>query len=385
MDRDLSTIGYCTNVHAGADLATSRANLQKYALAVKQRVSPNRVMGVGLWLSANAALKLEAGVSVQEFAAWLDEAGLVPFTFNGFPYGDFHQKVVKHDVYVPAWWEPERLEYTVRLARLQDALLPMGMPGSISTLPIAWSKPEPTTEYWQEAAENLRRLAESLAQLERDRGRLIYVCLEPEPGCLLQRSRDVVWLFEKYLLPGGNEKLIRRHIRVCHDICHSSVMFEEQTQALGAFRAAGIEVGKVQVSAAVAAPFASLESQERIRARQQLAAFNEPRYLHQTVVRIGGRERFHEDLAPALAKEPTEGEWRTHFHVPIYLEKFGNLSSTQNDIRACLQNIRQFSNVRHWEVETYAWGVLPAELQQPDLAAGIADEMCWFLNQDVPE
>ena len=32
----------------------------------------------------------------------------------------------------------------------------------------------------------------------------------------------------------------------------------------------------------------------------------------------------------------------------------------------------------HFEVETYAWGVLPPELQQPDLAAGIADEMAWF-------
>ena len=33
------------------------------------------------------------------------------------------------------------------------------------------------------------------------------------------------------------------------------------------------------------------------------------------------------------------------------------------------------SDCRHFEAETYAWGVLPAELQQPDLAAGIAAEM----------
>jgi len=29
-------------------------------------------------------------------------------------------------------------------------------------------------------------------------------------------------------------------------------------------------------------------------------------------------------------------------------------------------------------VETYAWTVLPVEWQQPDLAAGIAEELSWF-------
>ena len=51
-------VGYCTNVHAGADLAQTRANLERYALAVKQRVSPDAPMGVGLWLSARSARQL---------------------------------------------------------------------------------------------------------------------------------------------------------------------------------------------------------------------------------------------------------------------------------------------------------------------------------------
>ena len=44
----------------------------------------------------------------------------------------------------------------------------------------------------------------------------------------------------------------------------------------------------------------------------------------------------------------------------------------------CLAAAREMSDCRHFEVETYAWGVLPAELRQPDLAAGIADEMRWL-------
>src|SRR4051812_9484059 len=105
-------VGYCTNVHAGATLPETRANLERYAIAVKRSFSPNAPMGVGLWLSASAARKLREGLQLTEFAAWLSENGLVPYTFNGFPYGDFHQAVVKHDVYKPTWTESARLEYT---------------------------------------------------------------------------------------------------------------------------------------------------------------------------------------------------------------------------------------------------------------------------------
>jgi hypothetical protein len=67
-----------------------------------------------------------------------------------------------------------------------------------------------------------------------------------------------------------------------------------------------------------------------------------------------------------------------HFHVPIYLAEFGRLHSTQEQIGQCLQAARKHSTCQHFEVETYAWGVLPPELKQPDLAAGIAEELKWF-------
>ena len=73
-----------------------------------------------------------------------------------------------------------------------------------------------------------------------------------------------------------------------------------------------------------------------------------------------------------------QGEWRTHFHVPVYLQGFGQLTATQSDIHECLAAIRATSDCRHFEVETYAWGVLPQELRVPDLADGIAREMNWF-------
>ena len=96
-------IGYCTNVHAGATLEQTKANLQKYALPVKRIVSPDEPMGIGLWFSRQCVNELfnQGAKGLPKLGPWLEDHGLIPFTFNGFPYGDFHQPVVKHRVYEP--------------------------------------------------------------------------------------------------------------------------------------------------------------------------------------------------------------------------------------------------------------------------------------------
>jgi hypothetical protein len=316
--------------------------------------------------------------------------GLVPFTFNGFPHGDFHQKVVKHEVYLPTWADEERLAYTLDLITIQHELLPAGMDGSISTVPIAWGTPTPTDETLRRAARNLARVADHLFRLEQETGRLICLCLEPEPGCILQRKGDFVWFFKEHLWPIGKEDVLRRYLRVCHDVCHSVVMFEDQEEVLQTYYAAGIEIGKVQISSAIRVDFGRLPESSRREAFDQLAGFAEDRYLHQTVTREPGkRSVFHEDL-PALLQSVAEprsltSEWRIHFHVPIFLESFGLLSGSRDDISGCLSACKKYSNVRHFEVETYAWGVLPKSMQPAKLADGIAQEMGWFLANSNPE
>ncbi len=338
-------------------------------------------MGVGLWLAAPAARQLQDRQSLAAFAEWLADAGLVPFTLNGFPYGDFHEPVVKHRVYHPTWWEPDRVAYTLDLITVLDALLPPGMEGSISTLPIAWGAPPPSHEQLLLAAQGLARVARRLATLEAETGRLIYVCLEPEPGCVLQRSEDVVRFFQDVLPHVGRSTDVRRYLRVCHDICHSAVMFEDQQEVLTRYAEHGIHVGKVQVSSAVSVDFDRLELESHQPARQVLSSFAEDRYLHQTTVReLTHRETFFEDLPQALRESVSGGHWRVHFHVPIYLERFGPISTTRGEILQCLQAVGQHPDLRHFEVETYAWSVLPFELRQQELADGIAAELHWFAN-----
>jgi len=381
--RRRAPLGYCTNVHAGATLQETRANLQRYATAVREQFSPGQPMGVGIWLSAASAGALLADRQhLADFARWLDEAGLVPYTFNGFPYGDFHQEVVKHRVYEPTWAEPARRRYTLDLIQVLDQLLPPGEEGSISTLPLAWGMPTPTPDFLAAAASELLAVAQHLARLEEASGRLIYVCLEPEPGCVLQRAGDVVRFFDEYLRPGPLGDNVARYLRVCHDICHQAVMFEPPAEVLAQYRQAGIAIGKVQASAAVRLPLADLSPAERDQALAQLATFSEGRYLHQSVVRTASGDRFFEDLEPALlaiGHADAVSEVRVHFHVPVYLDRFGHLHTTQDAIRETLAALRP-EDCHHFEVETYAWKVVPEPLRRPSLAEGIVQELRWFAD-----
>ncbi len=399
-------IGYCTNVHAGTDLATIREKLLAHAGAIashRLRRDPRTPqLGVGLWIPASAAAELSGEGAAEEFARWLRDQHLFPLTVNGFPYDNFHLPVVKHRVYRPAWWETSRLEYTVQLARLLDRMLPRdGSVGSISTLPLGWPGPLGRSEADEAASDaeniaragaNLRSLAAELQQLERQTGRRIVVAIEPEPGCLLDRCGDLVRFFEQQL-PEVNH---RRYLTVCHDVCHSAVMFESQTEALATYRQAGIAVGKVQISSAIDVPLVEYTAEQRVAAIEQLSQFAEDRYLHQTgVVDAAGQFRLVEDLPLWLATVAGRGEQvdehlRIHFHVPVFRTELGALRSTQSAIRECVAGLQRADApgfTGHYEVETYAWTVLPETVttestaaagELTGLAAGIARELDWF-------
>ena len=384
----IPNLGYCTNVHAGADLAAVKRNLERFAVDIKKRFSPTVPMGIGMWFSNESARQLEQNDELEQLNEWLCEQDLVPFTFNGFPYGNFHEKVVKQNVYLPTWETHERLEYTLTLARLQSRLLPPGAVGTISTLPLAW--PVGGVErYWDAADErtvvaaatNLQKCAEGFEEIEASTGRLIRLAIEPEPGCILDNKDAVVKFFEQYLLTQESAKNDRckRFIGICHDVCHSAVMFESQADALQTYQQHDIHVNKVQISSAIEVDFDSLSFEDSITARNQLQQFGEDRYLHQTCVRQQDRVHFTNDLPLALERFPPEGTWRVHFHVPIYQRQFGWIGTTQLEIIHCLDTIKTtHPNCQHFEVETYAWSVLPEPYQATSLQTGIADELNWL-------
>ncbi len=368
--RPTAQLAYCTNVHPGETLARTKSMLDQHAVRVRALAAPDEMLGIGLWLSAQSAreLLLEAD-GIARFRDWLRERAIAVRTINGFPYGDFHGETVKTRVYHPHWADPNRSLFTLDLAKILAQLVEPATPtASISTVPLGW-RADFTNEGCGAsvglAAAQLEWIASKLAETEDATGVRITLDLEPEPGCLLDRAEHVVSLFDQCF----NTEQSRRYLGVCHDICHSAVMFEEQDDALELYARNAVRVGKIQVSAALSCAGAPKELAE-------LAQFTEPRYLHQTCVLAGnGDVQFFEDLDLALEAMP-DGPWRTHFHVPVHLEEIGRLSTTARQIPLALAAASKV-DPPCFEVETYAWTVLPIHLRERDLSAGIAREILW--------
>jgi hypothetical protein len=372
-------LGYCTNVHAGANLRQTRENLERFAVPVKDEVSRGDPMGLGLWFSARTARELLQRQNLQAFKQWFGDNSFLAYTLNGFPYGDFHDREVKHRVYEPDWTRRERVDYTLDLITIMTELLGEEEEGSISTLPLGWNAAPLDGFSVDAAAKNLLEVARRLEQVKQETGKTIHLDLEPEPGCALGRGYQVAAFFQDYLFAGNDRDSVGEHLRVCHDVCHAAVMFESQQSVLQLYREAGIRIGKVQISSAIQASFRE-DVHEHEAILNQLKAFREERYLHQTSVMDENGIRFYTDLPEAIAAEgvPTAlTHWRVHFHVPIFAGFLDRLGTTQMDIRWLIEHIGEYTDCRHFEVETYAWNVLPPPWQGDDLAVGIARELTW--------
>jgi len=356
---------YCMNIHPGESWGATFANLNDSFLKVKQRVSPNNRFPVGLRLSARAAAEISPDES-HRFADWCLEHDCFVPTINGFPFGSFHGQTIKENVYLPDWRSIERVRYTKRIADLLASWLPDGLLGSISTVPIGFRScigddDLPTVR------RNLFEVLEYMETLRQQTSKDLVLALEPEPGCLLETSKDVVRFIEALCLPSNLSDLLG----VCYDCCHQAVEFEEPNASLNLLADADIRIGKVQVSSALLC---------QRPAAATLMPFCESTYLHQVVVRRPDGNLYHfRDVPEALQlMQHADGEWRVHFHVPVFAEKFEKWETTRFWIEAILPLL---SETVLLEVETYTWTVLPQAFRTDTVTESIVKEIRWTQEQ----
>jgi sugar phosphate isomerase/epimerase len=388
---------YCTKIHPGRGWEELFSNLRRYVPALKARLEPSRSFGLGLRLSASESRELLAGNHLSEFQDFLAAHDLYVFTLNGFPYGDLTGPVVKSRIFAPDWREPDRVRYTQDLIEILRRLLPPGAEGSISTIPLSYKA-------WIAAGDrearvlmvrNLVQVTAELARIKAAEGKLIHLDLEPEPDGLLEVSREVADFFQDWLLEVGAPILaetagiglaaasqwLMEHIGVCLDTCHLAVEYEEPLAALGRLAAAGIRVGKVQITAGLKVALPG-EAEARAALARQLTPFTCSPYLHQVIGRDvdGGRVQFP-DLAPALPhlSEGPARHWRIHYHMPLFVENYQGLESTHADTRAVLALLKERRFSRHLEIETYTWEWLPPDLKL-DLLDSLYREYLWVLK-----
>ena len=381
---DGAHLTYCSNIHPGESWAEVRANIERYFPAVRDRVAPEAMFGIGLRLSARAARELGSGNALAEFREFLDRKKLYVFTINGFPYGTFHGTRVKEEVYLPDWRDEERLRYTDELAELLVQLLPEGVEGSISTVPGAFKPAMHGSADVARIADNMVRHVAKLVEIKRRSGRHIALAIEPEPHCFLETVEESVRFFQTHLfsteavrrlgeLTGLDQKAaataLRDHIGLCLDLCHAAVEFEDPAGCIRDLQNAGIRVTKMQISAGLRLPELTPDA---VPALQQ---FDDPVYLHQVV----GIKRYA-DLPEALATATGKAdgrEWRVHCHVPIFMDNLGAFSSTRSFISEVLGIHRLHPVSAHLEVETYTWNVLPEHLRAGGMELAIARELNW--------
>lgn len=393
-------LSYCTNIHAGESWPAIFESLKQYCLPLKAALSPDQPFGIGLRLSNESSETLTDAVVLADFKAWLQEHGLYVFTMNGFPYGAFHFAVVKDKVHQPDWTTPERLAYSKRLFDILAVLLPEGMDGGVSTSPISykfWHKtPAALEEAKRVACRHMIDLCAHLVRLKQVHGKSLHLDIEPEPDGILEDSQGFIEFYNHYLIGKGRrllaaqlacteeeaEAAIREHLQLCYDVCHFAVGFESPSDVIQAMSKEGIRTGKIQISAALKASLSS-QSEQRELIQEELRPFNESTYLHQVTMQdVEGKLTHYPDLAEGLQQlaNPQFKELRTHFHVPIFAEAYGLLSSTQDEIVKTLALWKGQPFTQHLEIETYTWEVLPDDLKL-DLRDSIEREMRWVLSE----
>ncbi len=383
---------YCSNIHAGESWQDTFENLKKFTSPIKKKIT-NQRFGIGLRLSNIASKELCQETNLNKLITWLEKENIYIFTLNGFPYGNFHNTSVKDNVHQPDWETNERLAYTKRLFIILEKLIPKGMDGGVSTSPISY-------RYWEKVISNEHQIKINathqlidliclIKPLSDKSGVTLHLDIEPEPDGLIENSSEFIHFFKDYLLKIGKpiiqkifnmsendaEKTIKNHIRCCFDICHFSVIFEDINHALNNFINEGIKIGKVQISSAL--KFNKFENE--MMNIKELQQFDEPTYLHQTAIKTkNGRIHRFKDLNEALHElsNLNASELRSHYHIPIFKNKFSNLNSTQDDILKTLAYWNKNNITNHLEIETYTWEVLPKEYQE-DQKNNIIRELLW--------
>ena len=373
-------LDYCTNIHRGETWDQTFAALERYTLAVRERVAPGKPFAIGLRLGDAASLELSQPATLLSFQRWLERHQCYVFTINGFPFGQFHGARVKEQVYLPDWTSPARLAYTNRLFDLLGRLVPAGVEGSVSTLPIGFKELVPDKRQERAARENLWRCLEHIERVSRATGRQLHLGLEPEPLCCLETTSEVAAFFERMRADRPGDLRLDAHLGVTYDTCHLAIEFESPAEAIGRLRQHGVRISKIHLSSALRA-HASPE------ARTALWGFTDEVYLHQVVSRSadGHLARFKDleealDAPQMLAVQPAP-EWRVHFHIPLHAQPAPGFSTTADHLLGVLDQLQQQPQLcSHLEMETYTWEVLPPALKNRSVVDQLAAEYDWTLR-----
>jgi sugar phosphate isomerase/epimerase len=381
-------------VHPGDDWEQMWASLTTYVPKVKARIAPNQRFGVSLRLSASSAQTLvNSAAERDKLKKFLGDNDMYLYTVNAFPYGAFKGTTVKEQVYEPDWRSEERTRYTTNVADVLADVCPTDIAPSIQSAPLGFKPRVTGSDVVASYTDHVLRVAAHLVALEARTGRTVTLALEPEPYCFLETTDETVDYFSHHLYSGAAAEFLaklaripiseahgalRRHLGVVFDICHQAVEYENIAEALQKLVDAGIPIFKLQEAAALHMPQVTQSTVDTLK------RYSKTIYLTQTVEKKNGKlTRFLnlEDAFAAWEKDPGPREWRTHFHVPVFLDDLGPFRTTRFAIEDALRFHKLKPLSRQLEIETYTWDVLPENLKTGDIVDYVCRELDWVRGQ----
>ncbi len=397
LGKGLGHLTYSTLVHQTDNWEQLWKSVNTYLPAVKARFAPSQKFGVCLRTSAPSAEMLtQDPTKVADLKQFFKDQDLYLYTANAFVYGVFKKQVIKEDVYEPDWQTPERREYTKQVANLLAELAPEGVNPSIQSAPLGFKPKGTGPDIAKAYTDNVVDVVAHLVKLEKDTGKIVTLGLEPEPRCFLETTDETITYFQDYLFaPQTAEQLakkagihaadaaaaMKKFMGVVFDIGHQSVGYEDIPASLHKLVAAGVPIVKLQEAASMHIPDVT---QEKVDALQ---AFAKTIYLSQTCQRKDGETQWFlnlEDAFEDFAKNPGPREWRTHFHVPVFLTELGHgFGTTRFGLEQALAVHKKTPLSTHLEIETYTWDVLPDHLKTGDIVEYVTRELEWVKGQLV--
>jgi len=394
LGKGLGHLTYSTLVHPGDNWNEIWTSLTTYVPKVKARIAPNEPFGVSLRLAAESAQALVSNRRERDkLKKFLADNDMYLYTVNAFPYGPFKGRIVKEQVYEPDWRSEERTQYTINVADVLGDVAPEGTAPSIQSAPLGFKPRVTGPEVVASYTEHVLRVAAHLIGLQERTGRTVGLALEPEPFCFLETTDETIEYFTKHLYSGAAaatvarlagipiseaHSALRRHVGMVFDICHQAVAYENIAESLQKLVDAGIPIFKLQEAAALYIPQVTEKTIEVLR------RYADTIYLTQTVEKKDGRfTKFLnlEDAFAAWKTNPGPREWRTHIHVPVFLDDLGAFRTTRFAIEDALKFHKANPVSRQLEIETYTWDVLPDSLKTGDIVDYVCRELEWVQGQ----
>lgn len=380
---------YCSNIFKEKTWKNLFCKLKIYITNLRKFFKKKHI-GLSLCLSNSLANEIKKTDNISNLKMWLKKNRLYISSINGFVYQTFHQKKIKENIYLPDWTSKKRLNFTQNLIDILKNIIKKNHDGSISTLPISyksWTKDNHKHYVLYKTSKHLSELLILLINIKKQIKNIIHLDIEPEPQCMIETYKETHTFFEQWLLPICKKYLIPRykkqklithiytHIKICYDICHFSVNFENHKEILNSIQKSKIKIGKIQISSALKI---NLNNNNKKSQLKTLLTLQSSPFLHQTTEKVAKKIKKYTDIKHILEtfEQKTHGEMRIHCHISIHEKIYKNIETTHQETQETLKIFLKTLRIKHIEIETYTHNII----YDDNPLAAIIKEYNWAIH-----